>query len=59
MEKVAQMIKDYGGYASILKDMNDFLNFISFDLGCSKKIAKEYVETVRGASIFRQRQMKQ
>lgn len=59
LEKTAQLIKEYGGYGTILNDMNDFLNFLAFEFGCSRKIAKEYVETVRGAAIFRNKQMKE
>jgi len=52
LEKVAAIIKDYGGYAKILHDMHDFERFLAYQMGCSIKTAREYIETVRGASLF-------
>ena len=53
LERVVQYIKDAGGYSEVLSDMHDFERFLAFELGCSLKTAREYIETVRGASIFK------
>jgi len=58
LEKTAELIQDYGGYAVVLNDMHDFLAFLAYELGCSLKTASEYIETVRGAAIFRAKEMK-
>lgn len=56
LDKVAGLITKYGGYGRILTDMVDFLHLVSFQIGCSEKTARDYVETVRGASIFMMRE---
>lgn len=53
LEKTEALIKEFGGYSSVLSDMHDFERYLARELGCSIKKGKEYIETVRGAQIFR------
>lgn len=52
LKATAEIIKKYGGYPKVLGDMHDFERYLAFTLGCSIKTAKEYISTVRGASLF-------
>lgn len=52
LEAVARMLRENGGYLTIYPRMHDFQRFVAYNLGCSIKTASEYIETVRGASIF-------
>ena len=55
LEFTVNMIKQYGGYSKILNDMHDFERPLAFDIGCSIKTARDYIETVRGAALFRKK----
>lgn len=52
LARTVELIKQHGGYRKVLADMHDFERYLAFQLGCSIKTAKEYIETVRGASLF-------
>lgn len=53
LEKTEALIQSFGGYSRVLDDMHDFERYLAIELGCSVKTAREYVETVRGAQIFK------
>jgi len=52
LERVANYIEDFGGYSRVLNDMVDFERWLALQIGCSVKVAHDYIETVRGAQIF-------
>jgi len=58
LQQVKNMILNYGGYSVILNDMRDFQRFVAYELGCSLKTATEYIDTVRGATIFMSKRLK-
>ncbi len=54
LNKVGELMQKAGGFSRILIEeaMPDFEKYISFELGCSIRQAKDYIETLRGAAIF-------
>jgi len=52
LERVANYIEDFGGYSRVLNDMVDFEKWLAMKIGCSVKVAHDYIETVRGSQIF-------
>lgn len=60
LKEVADLMNEHGGYSKILTEgaMPDFEKYVSLQIGCSLKAAKDYIETLRGAALFYQRTVK-
>jgi len=56
LKAVSELMAEHGGYSQIVMGghMPDFEAFVSLQIGCSLKIAKDYIETLRGAAVFYQ-----
>ncbi len=57
LERVKELIKEGGGLTEIIlqDDMPDFEKYVSAKLGCSINVARDYISTLRGASIYAQK----
>ena len=56
LDLTASLIKQFGNEKLMMSGgMGEFSQYLAFELGCSLKTAKEYVDTVRGAVIFKLR----
>lgn len=53
LARVEKYIAEAGGYSEVLSDMRDFQRYVARELGCSIKTVREYIDTVRGAAIFK------
>lgn len=57
LEKVRNLLKESGGLSGIIlrDDMSDFEKYVSANIGCSILIARDYITTLKGASIYAQK----
>jgi len=57
LQHVADLMQKEGGYSLIMmaNEMPDFEGFVSVELGCSIRQAKDYIDTLRRAAIFYQK----
>ena len=54
---VAGLIKDAGGYSQLAMSggISDFEKYLCLEIGCSIKVAHDYISVIRGAMIHNQR----
>lgn len=54
MEEVRLLLIEYGGYSKIQLrgNMKGFERLVSLRIGCSIRAAVDYIDTLRGASMF-------
>ncbi len=57
LKRVAEHLNQAGGFSllSLAGGIPDFERFLCFEIGCSLKIAKDYIAVLRGAMIHKQR----
>lgn len=52
LETVKNLVRINGGWTEVLLHRPDFERYVMNALGCTLLMAKDYVDTIRGALVF-------